>query len=269
MIVSQRGDFVTPLPARFRANEVRSNDRYVARPEAGLLGRRYRTVKGRMLAEIVDTLSRDLSSAQFIAPWLWSLLPDRSPLRNRLPWMNFKVIRWLNSYLKPEMRAFEFGTGGSTIFLSRRIRDVTSIESDTRWYDDVSRALKENGIGNCDLRLIPAEPPNASKAPDMDGFYKSTAKGVAGYDFERYVRAIDELRPRSLDLVIVDGYARLACIAHAIPKVRLGGYVLVDDTDWKKYRLSFDLLSQFPRTDFVGVTPFQLNLRQTSVWRIS
>ena len=227
--------------------------------------RPYRTVKGRMLAEFVDSLSHDPVSVRFLAPWIHSLLPGRNPIRDQVPWMNFKVIRWMRSYLDASMQVFEYGTGGSTLFLARRVRRLVSVESDPRWHAAVAQSLSDHGIRNCDLRLVPSQPPGARTDPR----YVSTAKGVAGRDFRRYVEAIDTCEDGSLDLVLVDGYARLACVAHAVRKVREGGYLLVDDTDWKKYGRTFDLLRRYARVDFVGVTPFQFNLRQTSVWRIT
>ena len=225
--------------------------------------------KAQMVAEMIRTLSRDPFSVQFLRPWLWSLLPAHSPLGDRLPWMNFRAIRWLNAYLTPKMRVFEYGAGGSTLFAARRAGSVTSIEHDPAWHARVVRALDEEGITNVDLRLVPAEwRPSGTDIPYGPESYTSANPKAAGYSFEGYVRTIDGEPDRSFDLVIVDGYARFSCVAHAIPKVKRGGCLLFDDTDWKKYHTAAALLDGFPRRDFVGVTPFQRDIRQTSVWRL-
>lgn len=226
--------------------------------------------KFRIAAEMIRTLSHDPVSVRFVRPWIRSLRPDWSPLYGHLPWMNFKVIRWLQAMLRPSMTAFEYGPGGSTIFLAKRIRSVTSVEHDKTYYDEVSEALRHTGFSNCDLRLIPPDVrPDLKDVPAGPHTYTSSSPAYAGYSFEAYVRAIDRFPDGSLDLVIVDGYARLACALHAVPKIRPGGYLLFDDTDWRKYRDAFRLLADFPRTDFIGVTPWQKNLRQTTVWRMS
>ena len=227
------------------------------------------SVKGRMAAEMWATIRQDPLSVQFLRPWIASLLPGRSPLGQRVPWMNFRVIRWLKSYLKPTMKAFEYGTGGSTIFLATRVGRLTSIEHDPQWHLLVARELRTEGITNCDLRLVPAEPrPSLRDVPYTSTSFTSLTPHARGYSFEAYVRTIDEQPDRSLDLVIVDGYARFSCVAHAIPKVRRGGYLLFDDTDWPKFREAVAFLAAFPRRDFVGATPCQFNLRQTSIWRL-
>lgn len=223
-----------------------------------------------IMAEMLGTVALDPRSLRFLRPWIRSLRAGQSPLGSSIPWMNFKVIRWLREYLKPTMAVFEYGTGGSTIFLGRRVRSLTSIEHDPRWFDLVCRAVDAEGLRNCELRLVPAEPrPGLDAVPYGFRSYTSKSPEAFGQSFEAYVRTIDGVPDRSLDLALVDGYARLSCVAHAVPKMRVGGYLLFDDTDWSKHRPAFDYLMSFPRTDFVGVTPFQRNLRKTSIWKIT
>ena len=48
--------------------------------------------------------------------------------------------------------------------------------------------------------------------------------------FDDYVAAINDELDNSLDLVIVDGRARVECVRRAMPKVKPGGLLLLDDT---------------------------------------
>jgi hypothetical protein len=167
------------------------------------------------------------------------------------------------------MNVFEYGAGGSTLFIARRVRRVTSIEHEPSWYDLVAHTLHEDDLSNCDLRLIPAErEPSLRDVPYGPASYTSMNPHAIGFSFENYVRSIEEHPDRSFDVVVVDGYARFSCIAAAIPKVQRGGYLLFDDTDLDKFRGAVRYLNRFPRTTFVGVTPFQTDIRQTSVWRL-
>jgi len=225
--------------------------------------------KRKILHGIRNSLTQDPLGVQFLWPWFRSLLPGHSPVLDGLPWMNFRAIRWLKSYLKPDMGAFEYGAGGSTIFVARRVKSLVSIEHDPDWYELVSRALRERGISNCDLRLVPAEPRPSTKSVGYGPTsYTSRNPSAEGYSFEAYVRTIDAWPDRSLDFVIVDGYARFSSVARAIPKVKPGGYLLFDDADLRKYREAVAFLDEFPRTEFVGVTPFHWMLRQTSIWQM-
>ncbi|MBI5154300.1 hypothetical protein HZA57_03600, partial [Candidatus Poribacteria bacterium] len=72
----------------------------------------------------------------------------------------------------------------------------------------------------------------------------------------------------AFDLVIVDGRVRAACARLALPKVREGGWLLLDDSEREKYRdISRDLHS-FTRLDFRGLNPYSLDISQTTVWQI-
>lgn len=226
--------------------------------------------KASILGEMGVSLTRDPTSLRHLRTWIRSLRPGHNPLYDRLPWMNFKVIRWMESYLRRDMTVFEYGTGGSTLFLAPRVSRVVSIENDPFWYAAVLQALQTEGFTNCSVQLVQSDSPRSSENPeDAVDPYESTAKTVNGQRFETYARSIDRYPDQSFGLVMVDGYARLACIAHAVPKVKPNGYLLVDDTDWPKYRQANKILEAYRRTDFVGLTPWQRDLRQTSIWRIS
>ena len=217
--------------------------------------------KRKIIGEAWASLSEDPLSVQFLWPWFWSLLPGHGPLDDETPWMTFRAIRWLRSFLRPEMAVFEYGTGGSTLFFARRARSLVSIENDPRWHARVDRALRLAGISNCDLRLVP--PVTAKTASNEYG-----APELPGFDFEAYVRTIDGHPANSFDLVSIDGYARPACVAHAIPRVRPGGYLLLDNSDWRMYNEAMATLARFPRTDFGGAGPFQATGWRTTVWRL-
>jgi predicted O-methyltransferase YrrM len=49
---------------------------------------------------------------------------------------------------------WEFGSGGSTLWLARRANQLISIEDDAEWYIAVTDALSERGIGNAEVRLV-------------------------------------------------------------------------------------------------------------------
>jgi len=183
--------------------------------------------------------------------------------------MNFKVIRWLDSYLRPSMDVFEYGAGGSTPFVARRVHRLISVEHDPRWFTVVSDVLAVEGIRNCALRLVPAvKSERATTVPYGPRSYTSFAPHTKGYTFEAYVRTIEDYADGAFDLVIVDGYARPSAVAHAIPKIRPGGYLLLDDSDGEYVRPAIPVLDGFPRRDFLALAPFERGLQQASVWRI-
>jgi hypothetical protein len=217
----------------------------------------------RKLRSMTGELRRHPREMKFALRWLNSMLPGHSPLQDEVPWVTFRAIDWLDAYLKPDMKAFEYGAGGSTLYLAKRVRDVTSVEHDREFYDLVKSILAQRSNRNCSLML---HEPKACEESDREfASYQVRYKDMC---FESYVKAIDDHPDKSLDFVLVDGRARVACVKRAVSKVAPGGAIMLDNSDRPAYRAAFRLLRDVPRYDFAGVTPWNLEVSQTSVWQI-
>ena len=66
------------------------------------------------------------------------------------PWITYDAIKWLDCFLNQTMRAFEWGSGGSTIFISQRVKHLISIEHDKKWYQLVLQSIEKNIFFNCE-----------------------------------------------------------------------------------------------------------------------
>ncbi len=222
---------------------------------------------GRFLKIVLHTLAREPESAY---PFLKSLLPGYDSVKAQIPYMPYRAAAWLESYLKPDMSVFEYGSGGSTIFLARRVRRLVSIEHDADWHSRISSLISELGITNCEYVLRESEQPPARVTASASNHqsYTSSAGSFGGLSFQAYVEWIDRYPDRGFDLVIVDGRARASCVGRSIAKVRSGGYLLLDDSERQRYADAVELLSGFERTDLVGAAPRSILLQQTSVWKI-
>lgn len=145
-----------------------------------------------------------------------------------VPWWTFKASDQVAAVLreKPDARVFEWGSGASTAWLSRRSKTVTSIEHDATWADIVRPVLPANA------EVIVVEPTAASGRP---GEVLSEKDGFGGLDFADYVAAVDASEG-SYDLIVVDGRARNACFAHAITRLAPDGVLVFDNVDRERYR---------------------------------
>jgi hypothetical protein len=165
------------------------------------------------------------------ARWLRSLfaiydIEDMAELD--LPWWTFAAIAEADKFLKSRSspRVFEYGSGASTIWLARRAASVTSIEHDRPWHGVVSKRLAVHK--NAAVKLIEAD------ADPVPG-YLSEKPGWQGRSFQRYASAIDD-ESGHFDLIVVDGRARGACLAHAIKKLAPDGMILFDNSQRARYR---------------------------------
>jgi hypothetical protein len=207
------------------------------------------------------SLRHNPGSVAYTLPLARSLLTNRSALEDGVPWLTFSATAWLGSYLQPEMRVFEYGSGGSTIFLAGRVGELVSVEHDPDWYASTKRALKRLGFVHTTLILRPA-------LPEPSEAFASTDPAFLGLSFENYVKSIDDYPDRCFDLVLVDGRARRACAIHALSKIKAGGHLLLDDADRPEYAEAVAAVDSYSRLDFRGPVPYGTTAGTTSVWRI-
>jgi len=188
-------------------------------------------------------LFRPLYVAGRIQNWLYEKRhPDH-------PWLAPSAIAWLGQHLRPGMRGFEWGSGRSTLWFAKRLQHLTSIESDTAWFQQVSRMVQEAGLTNVELRHIPLEHPEAQ---------------TYAFDYPQLpanASAILDFPDASLDFVLVDGWYRPVCARAALPKLKPGGILVIDNTDWP------DLPHVHVPTDWPLMHRSRNVLTETSVWR--
>lgn len=159
-------------------------------------------------------LFRPLYLAGRLQNWLYEKRhPDH-------PWLAPDAIAWLDANLRPDMRGFEWGSGRSTLWFAKRLSMLTSIESDAAWFQQVTRMVGDSGLNNIDLRHIPLEHPDAETYRND---YIPLPCNPA---------AILDVPDASLDFVVVDGWYRPVCARAALPKLKPGGLLLIDNTDW-------------------------------------
>ncbi len=136
------------------------------------------------------------------------------------PWLAPDAIVWLEKHLSAEMKGFEWGSGRSTLWVGKRIGQLTSIESDAEWYAQVSSQLKTEGLPHIELKHVALE-------------HAAAETYALQYDpLPANAAAILLFPDESLDLVIVDGWYRPVCALAALDKIKPGGYLLIDNTNW-------------------------------------
>lgn len=180
--------------------------------------------------------------------------------------MPYVAVRYLHDSVPPNPRVVEFGVGGSTLWWLDRGARLTSIEHDAAWAHSVGDRITSGLLAQWTLML---EPPNVdlSFGHANDHAYSSTDEQYRGYSFERYVRSIEQFADESLDVVVVDGRARPACIRAAAPKVRLGGFLVVDQSEREHYHGAIGELAggRYSLRQFPGPTPGLSHFTQTAI----
>jgi predicted O-methyltransferase YrrM len=156
----------------------------------------------------------------------------------RDPWIAPEAVEALTAFLRPDSTVVEWGSGRSTAWFARRARCVVSVEHDRQWFLAVQAELKSAGLEARVRHHLARTRENPSV----------------------YVGSVDGIPLRSVDLVLVDGIWREECVRAAIPLLRPGGLLVVDNSD---RQASWPVPPSWPlvlAADFFG--------ERTSMWQV-
>jgi hypothetical protein len=206
-------------------------------------------------------------------PWLLDYLDSRKGDRNALddgvPWITYRARSWLGRFVRPGLRAFEWGAGGSTIYLAERASTLSTVEHDAAWCERVRLALTARGLGDrCELRHVPAQriPIDDAQSGSSLG-YRSSRAGHEDDDFRDYCHAIDTPANAEYDLVLVDGRARLGCIHAARSHVARGGVIILDNSERLDYGVAGAVLGgEWVSVPLAGPVAYTSIVATTTVW---
>lgn len=157
---------------------------------------------------------------------------------SEVPWMNYSMISFLEDRLTKELTLFEYGSGFSTLFYSRLVGTVYSVENDARWFEEMHKKL----------------PANASIF-----FVEADENG-------NYAGAIERVDP--VDIVIVDGRDRVNCLERAISKLTERGVIVLDDSNRSRYQMAYSIAMDagFRVLDLDGIKPTGFELHRSSLF---
>lgn len=174
-----------------------------------------------------------------------------------VPWWTYRAIdivdAWLSARPRP-IRIFEYGSGASTLWLSRRADEIISVEHHRGFAEHMAPILAAQG--NVELRIVE---PVKSAWPAVP----SHKEGHSGLDFTDYVAAIDSTES-SFDLVVIDGRAREACLRAALPRLAPDGIIVFDNSRRARYQEAIQAAAVDERR-LPGLTPTLPYPEQTSL----
>lgn len=169
------------------------------------------------------------------------------------------------------MRVFEYGSGGSTLFWLRYGALYVSIEHDLDWYSLVRQRLTPEQEHLIDYRLVLPELVKDSGwqgDPADPESYTSSDEPFYGYSFRKYVTQIDAFPNEYFDFILIDGRARPSCIKHSVPKVKVGGLLVLDNADRSYYTSKTQVyLQDFFLHEFYGVGPLVREMWKTNIYK--
>ena len=153
------------------------------------------------------------------------------------PWLSKTVLKNISRRINQQSVVFEWGSGGSTIYLAQRVKNVISIENNLEWYNKLIEIIPKN----VELRYLPADSETGDDFLNPDA-YTSCSRIYYGKIFKKYALCINEY-DYLFDFIIVDGRARISCLKQASEKVRAGGTIMLHDSQRDYYVPGITLVS--------------------------
>lgn len=143
---------------------------------------------------------------------------NKNKIKRFLPYMNSEEISDLITYIDKDTEMLEIGCGNSTLFFSRIVKRLVSIEHTKEWGDKISNDMKL--ISKCDWSIHVVEP----SFPQSHSFQPAEPG-----QFDEYVNFISNLEKNQFDVVLVDGRDRVRCTIASIPLLKKGGVLIIHD----------------------------------------
>ncbi|MAH84069.1 MAG: hypothetical protein CBB68_06960 [Rhodospirillaceae bacterium TMED8] len=156
----------------------------------------------------------DLAALPHALPALLSAIARRFfNYRPRVPMISYQARREIEMFLGPHTRMIEFGSGNSTPWFALRVGYLYSFEDKADWYEHVQQELKRIGVQNVHHEL----------------------RSIDSY------ADLSCIHNESLDFALIDGTDRAGCIRAVLPKIKVGGWVYLDNSDKDMTRPNGDL----------------------------
>lgn len=171
--------------------------------------------------------------------WRAALRSGTTTIQDRLPWLSFPAIDLLQRSLKITDKVFEFGGGGSTLFFMDRVAEVVTVEHDGAWFEILKEHLEAEKDATWTGVHIPPEDGDLVPSPDPAEplHYASLDEASKGKNFKAYATRIEEHPDGYFDVISIDGRSRSSCLYHAVPKLRSGGLLILDNAERSHYTL--------------------------------
>jgi hypothetical protein len=225
--------------------------------------RSYLNIIYNLLYQIKKTIKIKKSLLPIFPYLLQYIIENRkisTTLDTELPWINIGAFKFLKKRLRSDMKVFEYGSGGSTLFFSKYVAEVISVEHDESWYKFILEKISK--ISNIKLYL---KKPQLKETNKYGSYY---GKGRENYSFEEYVKTIEDYPDSYFDLIVIDGRARPACLEHALPKLKPSGYILFDNSERDRYLDSLSPLKQNLVYRMYGPTFHDISFNETSIYQL-
>ena len=170
--------------------------------------------------------------------WFRSFKEKRSVDKdgNSVPWIAYPAIDFIKSRIKNDMKVFEYGSGASTSWWARLVKEIDSVEHNEKWFELVQKT-------------------------------KPTNSNVFLETGEEYFSRIVSM-DKKYDIVFIDGLDRNKCVEPSLSGLKENGIIIWDDSQLEEYNSGYEILYKngFKHLFFTGISPVYNDKVETSIF---
>ena len=164
--------------------------------------------------------------------WQKCIKKNLKPIDLKIPWINLGATNFLKQRLDKKSVVLEFGMG-STLFFASRCQNLVSIEHDKCWFHKVQKRMN-----NAKQKIKPF----LCAIPRHRLIRKQKAKSALNnkkdFSTHNYAEIAKRFKDKSFDCILIDGIDREACLMACHSKIKIGGYLVLDDAERSEYSTS-------------------------------
>ena len=154
---------------------------------------------------------------------------------NPIPWYTYPAIEYLKQFDFSNKSIFEYGSGNSSIFWSSLAGSVTSVETDSSWFE-VTHKIKPH---NLKIYLKKERLEYVNSIMEDNCFY---------------------------DVIVIDGSYRYDCARIAAKCLSIDGFIILDDSERYPEICSILRNNDLIQVDFLGLSPIVYYTKTTSLF---
>lgn len=181
--------------------------------------------------------------------WFKDRILRKNTMESAFPWINYSTIQFMHHIVCKDTKVLEFGAGGSSLFFLERKTNLTSIEHEFEWINEVQKRASKEQLMRWSHHLISSNKPN-SRVPLVSD----------------YLYPLKNIVDSSIDLVVVDGRHRVESIRRAMTKVKSGGFLILDNSDRPEYAEAFEILLDWTLLETWSITNFSEFVTPAAIW---
>ena len=148
----------------------------------------------------------------------------------KIPWINKEhgkgYLEFFNGILNLNSELLEFDSGGSSFYIARRVKHLTTFERDEMWHKVMREEIAKRNISNITIHFDPDYPEN----------FHCTKPCFDVVIIDSWNKSIEKCLKTAMDCLRVGGYL---FFDYGIEELRKGGWILLKTwgnwrTMWRK-----------------------------------